>query len=696
MTAMTTRKATLDEAFDIENLRRAWRWLRSNPDARFKGYFRDLYSAYAVIDEWYLMDLSDRLKRGVYEPSHACRIHLPKSSGILRPFTLLTIEDQIVYQAMINIVAEKLVPHVSSKYYVETFGHVYAGKNSIWFYRKWSNSYKKFNDAARSAVKSGLKFSASFDLTACYDSLDHEVLAHFLQRMDCDKEFCEFLKRMLGHWTATNNGSRIYMHHGIPQGPLSSGLLSEVVLHYFDLKHRSQKNMRYLRYVDDIRLFAGSRAELRKALVKLDLISKDVGLFPQSSKIEIHEVKDIESELKSISNPIESVVSSEKTDQGKLLNRLIALSPNFIISNPTRFKYLLAHAAPSSKLSQRLWRIYENDPSFYEAMLRYFKKYTKFSDSVTTRFLSEIKTPQIYDAIVAAMIDAIEDRIPAERVKPFNRAIRAMWKWRPNILPFELQYSVGRWVIKFDLLKSTVQRVRALNLKSWFAKLSTTRALDNSTLALPVQTRILNGQLESTDDDVAVAAAFLIVKRSLPVLLSPQIINRVALAFLKEMGLVAKSPIDPCGIEKSMTRLLGASMRGVNWKAVFAVNYAQAERVAISCRAYAQTNVTSWVNTMDTFNDLVLNELFLHDGTLGQYQLGNIGAYLQSSTTRFAQKYPKMFRMASEIHSKRLESHLSHPFVRKSGQPTGPIKYSYLRHGLKISEAGFTEMLSKW
>ena len=51
--------------------------------------------------------LRDRIRRGVYEPASSCKIFLPKPSGLLRPITLLTVEDQVVYQALVNVGGEK-------------------------------------------------------------------------------------------------------------------------------------------------------------------------------------------------------------------------------------------------------------------------------------------------------------------------------------------------------------------------------------------------------------------------------------------------------------------------------------------------------------------------------------------------------------------------------------------------------------
>lgn len=46
--------------YRIENLQRAWRWIRSNPDAGDKTYFREHYAACTTAQEVLLKDLSVR------------------------------------------------------------------------------------------------------------------------------------------------------------------------------------------------------------------------------------------------------------------------------------------------------------------------------------------------------------------------------------------------------------------------------------------------------------------------------------------------------------------------------------------------------------------------------------------------------------------------------------------------------------
>lgn len=138
------------ELHAIENLRRAYRWILSNPEARHKNFFRDSYTAYALSSERNLEALRDVLRMGTFEPSHASRVFVPKPSGVLRPFSLLCMDDQIVYQACANIIAERLKPRTTKRYRTRVFNHLYAGRRSHFFYLKWQDSYREFSRAVRS------------------------------------------------------------------------------------------------------------------------------------------------------------------------------------------------------------------------------------------------------------------------------------------------------------------------------------------------------------------------------------------------------------------------------------------------------------------------------------------------------------------------------------------------------------------
>ena len=656
-----------------DNFTRAWRWIRSNADANYKSHFRKLYGIYATADEELLEYLRNNVSTGRYEPGHSCKLFSPKASGILRPYSLLNIEDQIVYQACANVIAEKLYPKVRSRYYEEVFGHLYAGKKSKWFYRKWSDGYKAFNDKAREAFKDGYVYSASFDLTACYDSIDHGVLKHFLLGIGCERDFVDAFVGWLSKWTATESG---YFHnHGIPQGPLSSGLISEVVLKYFDEKREKTPRIKYLRYVDDIKLFAKSEEELRRSLVRLDLLSKDIGLFPQSSKISIHKVKNIEEELKSISNPTEPSVKKKVVDQDKLLKRIVALTPKYLITNPTRFKFLLAHADPSAKLVNRLWRIYEKHPEIYLSFARYLMRYTTFPMKLEERVLKEIQGHKLYDAITAAFINSANGRIAGKSSLNSVKIVRGRWK--PTINQPDLQAATATWLINHDSFSYKSCQTAAFKTKSWWAKSVITIELDDSIIGKPSLEAIANKQLRSESADISLSGAFLTFAYDLDVTKPYRTINPVAGKVLRSLGIIKRAPGAPCYVELSLKRMAGVSIK-VNWKSFFGTDFKDAEKQIIRCRSYADTDVNGWVNSMDVFIDRLLDKLFALDETIGGYTLGRIGSVLNSPTGRFATKFPETYALAKRIHDARALSDLSHPVVKGTGRTTGRIRYSFL------------------
>ncbi len=616
---------TLDQAFSQGNVRRAWRWICSNPNAQWKSYFRRLYRQFAIADESLLTDLADRLRRGLYEPEHACKLFFPKASGVVRPYSLLTVEDQVVYQALVNVVAEKLYPRVRKRYVRETYGNMYAGKSSPWFYRKWQDGYAAFNSAARKAFSDGFRVTAHFDLTAFYDSICHGVLTHFLLLIGCDDSFCKTLTKFLSRWTATQ--SRIYQHHGIPQGPLSSGLLAEVVLQHFDANHGSNSTVRYFRYVDDIKLFARSEKDLQRVLTRLDLLSKDVGLFPQTGKIGIHTVTDIEAELKIISAPFEFLEQEEEetaVDQVRLRQRILELCPRGLVSNKTEFKSLLAFAGPSSRLNSRLWRVLERHPELHEPVLRYFKRYSKLPLGIANRLLERLKLGPLYAAEVAELVRTAEGRVGRRHEIAIDSYVKESWRprlWRSARAPTDMIAAIGRWAVRRQLLPFEQVEFAALKMREWWVRGEIIAAVSCASYGAPSYNALLARALNDRIADVAVSAAAHFVEPNGPMPAFDRIRkNRIASHVLKALGVSTRHGEAICGIAVSLERIVGRQLPTIEWGSIFGKRYANVERHAIWTRALSDTDVTAWVNAMDVFDDWLLIALYGHDRSLGTYE----------------------------------------------------------------------------
>jgi hypothetical protein len=677
----------LRDLYSLDNVKRAWRWVLSNPDRSYKNHFRDAYAAYSTAELPLLSDLSNRIRRGIFHPESACKIYLPKKSGVLRPYSLLCVDDQIAYQAAVNVCADALYPKARQRYLVQVFGHLYAGRTSNWFYRKWSSGYAAFNLAATSAFNSGYRYTASFDLTACYDSIDHKVLCHFLRELRLSKEFCDRLTQWLSVWTATERN--IFHGHGIPQGPLGSGMLSEVVLQHFDEYQWSPQTLKYLRYVDDIRLFAKDEKTLRKALFRLDRLSKDVGLFPQSNKINIHEVSDIRNELKTVSQPIESAVKAKIVDQGRIRARLNALSPRCRVDDSTRFKYVLAHAQPVAALTARLWKIYEHQPEFYEPIARYLARYKRMPKRAANALIQAILAQDLYQTIAATFIEVSRERLRGRSFDVARRRFKSLWKPKTN--QADLTAALGRWLLSADHLTSAqIDYALRPQAKGW-VKSQLLLELRHSKVDPVRLTEILDRTVRDPGFDAALCAAYVAALRGIRPNTPVAQMTPCAKTVLREFGIIRRRRGSVCGIADSLSSLIGWKPK-VRWKPLFGASYGRAERQIVACRGYASTSATEWVNALDVFNDLLFHAVFTKDGGLGNWPAGNIGAALNSPASRFAKRYPRCYAYACETHDKRLESWLSHPTVRKTGRKTGPLRFTYIRRSLGLLKAAIVEL----
>lgn len=116
------------------NLVLAYNRLLTNPESTYKNFFRDTYSIYGMASDKNIVLLSKRVKTG-YIPMQSIRVFMPKTNGLNRMYTLLSIEDQIVYQAYANILANALTSNlqITKRYKKSVFGNLCSQSNSDFF-----------------------------------------------------------------------------------------------------------------------------------------------------------------------------------------------------------------------------------------------------------------------------------------------------------------------------------------------------------------------------------------------------------------------------------------------------------------------------------------------------------------------------------------------------------------------------------
>lgn len=388
------------------NLELAWKRLERAREPAYKWYWRPSLRVAAKAKSVMLKRLSKQLKSHSFQPDPVCLYSEPKSSSLLRHRSILAIGDQIVYQAIGNIVADKLYTKTRSLYYTNIFGNLYNGSQSEYFLQRWEKGYRAFNEANRRTFRSGKTWLVQFDFASFYDSIGHDVLSQLLIDLGVGADVCSLLcDKYLPRWSCAGNTylkkKHIFPDAGIPQGPIASPILADVVLNYVDEHMIRLPGIKYLRYADDIRIWASSEGDARYAAAYLDRLSRNIGVFPQVKKFALEEVKDINEVIKEISIPDD--ISEPDDETFKLLLHTLRSNNGIKLlwilieklkhklkltdSQVTEFKFLLGSSIADSKIAIELCDLLVPYPHFTEVISSYIERVSDATPALLSRLV---------------------------------------------------------------------------------------------------------------------------------------------------------------------------------------------------------------------------------------------------------------------------------------------------------------------
>lgn len=408
------------------NLRLAWERLLRSQEPQYKWFWRPALGVVSTIIDSFLKRLRLQLKADTFRTEHACYISEPKSSGLLRHRAILSIGDLVVYQAFGNVIADKVWAKTRKRYGKSIFGNLYRGPRDLFYLQDWRKSYRSFTNANKAAFKGGNTWLAQFDFASFYDSIDYSVLKTILvQEFGVGTDLCERLTDMLERWSSAGGGTakmpRIYMRHGIPQGPMTSAILAEAILSYIDKELAGLKYVKYLRYADDIRIWGTDEASVRRAATLLDRLSRNIGIFPQPGKFKIHLVTDLDEVIKEISIP-GSYDEPDDDDFEELheslqaqpsVRKLWELLREFVLSRQvkdvTTFKFLLGSTCADNLVAERLCVLMEIRPELTETCCRYIQRVRSPSAKLLDLLLALLDKYPGYPWMRARILLVLED-----------------------------------------------------------------------------------------------------------------------------------------------------------------------------------------------------------------------------------------------------------------------------------------------
>jgi hypothetical protein len=119
--------------------------------------------------------------------------------------------------------------------------------------------YELFQKHSADLLKNGrYSYMVTTDISDFYNQIYHHMVTNALIQAGVEKKRAEHLEKILGNFTSQQS-------RGIPVGPAASHLIAEAILADVD-NMLLRKGYKYVRYVDDFRIFHRSKGEAIKAI----------------------------------------------------------------------------------------------------------------------------------------------------------------------------------------------------------------------------------------------------------------------------------------------------------------------------------------------------------------------------------------------------------------------------------------------
>lgn len=426
------------EFCSTKNLRLAWERVVRSKHRKVKN--RISLRKYSVDVERNLNILSDKLVEGVYEPTSAYTKMIPKKNGSLRSLSYLTIEDRIVYQAIVNKISEKGQADIVSVEDRQLFGHI-PNNDSLFAVKKWQEKINKFEGRYENMLRSGKRWVLESDISSFYSSIDHEALSEIItQRWINNSNLIQLFKKCLKKWSSYDGHFSVTT--GIPQGYEASDILATMFLVPVDEK--ISRNFNYIRYVDDIRIVAGSRERAMRGLAELDMYLKKHSLSIQTKKTAIKKVVDVDKEKEKISkklSKIDSAVSRGDDVENELMQLFFDANANLDseednAESELAFSLYRMKKHPAVKevaidlLSELPWRT---------DIINYYLKNFNGDRGVISRVRNEIENHSIYSHHLATCLRTLSSISNVDIYKDIPRRwlVRHKQRWPQRLAAVE-------------------------------------------------------------------------------------------------------------------------------------------------------------------------------------------------------------------------------------------------------------------
>jgi RNA-directed DNA polymerase len=267
--------ALLHHIYNLETLRMAYFSLKKEAAPGVDG---ETWRHYGETLEDNLQDLSPRLKRGAYRAKPARRVYIPKADGRQRPLGVPALEDKIVQRAAVEV--------LNAIYETDFLGFSYG-------FRPGRSQHQALDALYTGLLTRKVNWVLDLDMRNFFEGLSHEWLVKFIEHRMADRRVVRLIQKWLNAGVL-EDGKRVRVEEGTPQGGSASPLLANVYLHYvFDLwvqawrQKRAHDDVMVVRFADDIVVGFNSQADAEQFREELNerMRKFNLELHPEKTRL---------------------------------------------------------------------------------------------------------------------------------------------------------------------------------------------------------------------------------------------------------------------------------------------------------------------------------------------------------------------------------------------------------------------------
>ena len=267
--------ALLHHIYNLEMLRTAYLSLKREAAPGVDG---ETWRHYGEALEENLQDLSHRLKRGAYRAKPVRRVYIPKADGRQRPLGVPALEDKIVQRAAVEV--------MNAIYESDFLGFSYG-------FRPGRSQHQALDALYTGLLTKKVNWVLDLDIRGFFDAISHAWMVKFIEHRIADRRVVRLIQKWLNAGVL-EDGKRIRVGEGTPQGGSASPLLANVYLHYvFDLwaqawrRKQAHGDVIVVRFADDIVVGFQSKADAERFRAELEERMGEFGLelHPEKTRL---------------------------------------------------------------------------------------------------------------------------------------------------------------------------------------------------------------------------------------------------------------------------------------------------------------------------------------------------------------------------------------------------------------------------